>query len=183
MRLLRNRRGKSAKNRERGKKREKWWAFLQWKKLNSEGRNQNGYYTQWKKESSWVSYYLGIEEGNPFIWVHCLWGVFLFLNILVLLRIGDGVVVSVSVPYSLSFVCNCASLLFNFVVSVHVWNSGVDKFKCYCLTRNISTVWFNSLWIFQRGGHNSQVAADWLASRMLHNFIINGFTLFVFSGY
>jgi hypothetical protein len=25
-------------------------------------------------------------------------------------------------------VCNCASLLFNFVVSVHVWNSGVDKF-------------------------------------------------------
>jgi hypothetical protein len=84
----------------------------------------------------------------------------------------------------LSFVvCNCASLLFNFVVSVHVWNSGVDKFKCYCLTRNISTVWFNSLWIFQRGGHNSQVAADWLASRMLHNFIINGFTLFVFSGY
>jgi hypothetical protein len=33
------------------------------------------------------------KEGNPFIWVHCLWGVFLFLNISVLLRIGDGVVV------------------------------------------------------------------------------------------
>ena len=40
------------------------------------------------------------KEGNSFIWVHCLWGVFLFLNISVLLRIGDGVVVSVSVPYS-----------------------------------------------------------------------------------
>jgi hypothetical protein len=99
IRLLRNRRGKSAKNnRERIKKRKVMGVFTV-KKLNSEGRNQNGYYAMEERILSIIL--LGIEEGNPFILVQCLWGVFLLIS--VLLRIGDGVVVWMCLPYS--FVC------------------------------------------------------------------------------
>ena len=97
------------------------------------------------------------------------------------MRIGDGVVVSVSVPYSVLLCAIVRLFYFNFVVSTFETRVSTSL-NVIALLVNISTVWFNSLWIFQRGGHNSQVAADWLASRVLHNFIINGFTL-SFSGY
>ena len=53
--------------------------------------------TQWKKEFSVIL--LGIDdEGNLFILVDCLWGVFRLVS--VSLRHGDVVDVSVSVSYS-----------------------------------------------------------------------------------